>query len=96
MKRTNILNKGNLGISKFENSISSHYDANVCAYNIFIHRCPVENCEASFETKESLHYHDIRKHQTKSIKCSYCPESFVKKFTLKEHEATHTGDKPFK
>lgn len=62
--------------------------------------CTYENCAKSFFTIAHLQRH-TKSHEKppklpKVFNCTYCKGSFKNKFSLRLHEAVHTGNKPLK
>ena len=56
------------------------------------------SCDRKFNTSSYLHLHIITVHEKrlkKEYKCSSCGNDFRSNAKLKEHEHTHTGEKPF-
>lgn len=56
------------------------------------HVCPVEGCEAKFETWSLLRKHKSVKHR-KLHACSHCQKSFVRKASLDAHVETHAEER---
>lgn len=62
-----------------------------------IHRlfkCDIFGCEQTFNTKFSLKRH-FKKHYVKKLKCKFCSKVFGLEQYRREHEHTHTGEKPY-
>lgn len=59
--------------------------------------CYYDNCEKIYKTKFNLRRHINSYHlHIRSHTCARCNKSFVSKQNMKEHEFSHTGEKPFK
>ena len=58
------------------------------------HHCSRPNCTLSFRRLSDLKSHEA-KHDQPPIKCQYCEYENVDKQNVKQHERTHTGEKPY-
>lgn len=57
-----------------------------------VHRCYI--CNKEFKTRIAV-YHHFKANHTEDHKCERCGKSFSTKEKLKEHVASHTGEKPY-
>lgn len=57
-----------------------------------VHRCQV--CHEEFRTRIAVYFH-FKTNHTEDYKCEHCGESLPTKENLKEHVASHTGEKPY-
>ena len=64
--------------------------------------CEAPECKRTFRTQESLEDHKKAEHSSSNqsgsyrFRCSNCPKILSTKQSLKEHQYTHTGEKPYK
>lgn len=69
-----------------------HHMETVHGHAKVVHRCQV--CYTEFKTRIAV-YHHFKANHTDDHKCEQCGESLPTKERLKEHVASHTGEKPY-
>ena len=56
-----------------------------------------KNCDFTSRTRQSLKIHELAKHDNreKQFSCRFCPKLFLKFKSVKPHEKTHSGIRPY-
>ena len=61
------------------------------SHGIFTHKCPYNNCEASFQSLSGLKAH-VKTHTGKGLyRCLHCPKEYTTNRAMKAHAKKHTN-----
>ena len=58
--------------------------------NIYLFKCPHQNCQRTFRTGYRLYVHELFHKGIKPFKCSFCGKGFAEKGTLKVQLESHS------